>query len=34
MALSVDQAVPHELLGQIATGIGASEANSVDLAED
>ncbi len=34
MALSVDQAVPHELLQQIALSIGASEAHSVDLAED
>jgi D-3-phosphoglycerate dehydrogenase len=34
MALSVDQAVPHDLLQQIAAGIGASDARSVDLADE
>jgi len=34
MVLCVDQAVPHDLLQQIAVGIGATEAHSVDLDED
>ena len=34
MAMSVDQAVPHELVQQIAAGIGATDAHTADLSEE